>query len=61
MIQAEVHREGELLMTRTYQDPTLTLEGVMKQLEKYVVEEQFNLEGECVIRVRFNNLKKKAA
>lgn len=61
MIQAEIHREGELLMTRNFQDPTLTLESVMKQLEKYVVEEQFNLEGECVIRVRFNHLKKKAA
>lgn len=58
MIEAEVHRNDELLMQRTYYEPSLSLEMVLKQLEMYVVAEQLNNTGECLLRVRFSNLTK---
>ena len=33
MIEAEVHRNGQLLLQRTYHEPSLSLETVLKQLE----------------------------
>ncbi len=60
MIEAEVHRNDQLLMQRTYHEPTLSLEGVLKQLEMYVVNEQLNTAGECLLRVRFCNVPNKA-
>lgn len=58
MIEAEIHRNDQLLMARTYYDNNLSLEMVMKGLEMYVVSEQLNFAGECNIRVRFGNLPK---
>ena len=55
MIEAEVHRNEEVLMRRTYHEPSLSLETVLKQLEMYVVAEQLNNAGECLLRVRFAN------
>ncbi len=55
MIEAEVHRNEEVLMRRTYHEPSLSLESVLKQLEMYVVAEQLNNAGECLLRVRFAN------
>lgn len=55
MIQAEVHRNGEVIVTRTYHQPTLTLEQAIKLLETYVVQEMLNEEGECTLRVRFGH------
>jgi hypothetical protein len=56
MIQAQVHQKDQLIMDRTYYEPTLTLEKVMSQLEHYLVSEHINVAGECLIRVRFSNL-----
>ncbi len=53
MIEAEVHRNEEVLMRRTFHEPSLSLESVLKQLEMYVVAEQLNNTGECLLRVRF--------
>ncbi len=53
VIEAEVHRNDEVLMLRTYTEPSLSLETVLKQLEMYVVAEQLNHSGECLLRVRF--------
>lgn len=53
MIEAEVHRNEEVLMRRTFVEPSLSLESVLKQLEMYVVAEQLNNTGECLLRVRF--------
>lgn len=53
MIEAEVHRNDEVLMRRTFSDRALTLEAVLRQLELYVVGEQLNASGECLLRVRF--------
>lgn len=53
MIEAEIHRNDKLLMQRTYHDPQLSLEQVLKQLELYVVNEQLNTVGECLLRARF--------
>ncbi|MEB3221019.1 MAG: hypothetical protein VKS61_02980 [Candidatus Sericytochromatia bacterium] len=58
MIEAEVHRNGQLLLQRTYSEPSLSLEAVLKQLEMYIVNEQLNNAGECLLRVRFGNLQK---
>lgn len=58
MIEAEVHRNGQLLLQRTYHEPALSLETVLKQLELYVVNEQLNNTGECLLRVRFATLSK---
>jgi hypothetical protein len=55
MIEAEVHRNEEVLMRRTYNEPSLSLESVLKQLEMYVIAEQLNNSGECLLRVRFSN------
>ncbi|MDB5098767.1 MAG: hypothetical protein JWM80_3188 [Cyanobacteria bacterium RYN_339] len=56
MIQAEIRRDEEVLMKRTFGDPTLTLEVVMQRLEAYVVDEGLNFDGECIVRVRYTNL-----
>ena len=53
MIQAEVHRNGEMIVSRTYAHPTLTLEAVAKLMESYVVEEMLNVPGECTLKIRF--------
>jgi hypothetical protein len=59
MIEAEVHRNDKLLMQRVYYEPSLSLEMVLKNLELYIVNEQLNTAGECMLRVRFSNLSKK--
>lgn len=56
MIQAEIRRDDEVLMKRTYGDPALTLEVVMQRLESYIVDEGLNFDGECVVRVRYTGL-----
>ena len=61
MIQAEIRRDDEVLMKRTFGDPTLTLETVMQRLESYVVDEGLNFEGECIVRVRYTNLARQKA
>ena len=61
MIEAEVYCNDQLVMTRTYSDPTLSLETVLTRLESYVVQEQFNLDGECTLRVRFANAARMAS
>jgi hypothetical protein len=58
MIEAEIHRNDQLLMSRTYYDPSLSLEKVLKSLEMYIISEQLNTAGECLLRVRFSNLSK---
>jgi hypothetical protein len=58
MVEAEVHRNDQLLMQRTFYDPCLSLESVMKSLEMYIVNEELNKAGECLVRVRFSNLRK---
>lgn len=58
MIEAEVQRNDEILMQRTYYEPSLSLEMVLKQLEMYIVAEQLNNSAECLLRVRFSNLSK---
>ncbi|MEB3238226.1 MAG: hypothetical protein VKO64_11460 [Candidatus Sericytochromatia bacterium] len=55
MIEAEVHRNDELLMRRTFADGALSLEAVLRRLEFYVVGEQLNASGECLLRVRFGD------
>lgn len=60
MIEAEVQRNDEILMQRTYYEPSLSLEMVLKQLEMYIVAEQLNSTAECLLRVRFSNLSKPA-
>lgn len=52
-IEAEVHRNDQLLMKRDYNDHGQSLEGILKMLEMYVVNEQLNTAGECLLRVRF--------
>lgn len=54
MIEAEVHRNEEVLMRRTFHDPGMSLESALKQLEMYVTAEQLNNTGECLLRVRFS-------
>ncbi len=56
MIEAEVHQNDQLLLQRTFYEPTLSLEAVLKQLEMYIVNEMLNTAGECVMRVRFGTL-----
>lgn len=58
MIEAEVFRGEELLMQRTYYEPSLSLEMAIKSLEMYIVNEQLNTGGECMVRARFSNLNK---
>lgn len=58
MIEAEVHRNGQLLFQRVYHEPSLSLETVLKQLEMYIVNEQLNTAGECLLRVRFGTMSK---
>ena len=56
MIQAEIRRDDQVLMKRTYGDPALTLEMVMKRLESYIVDEGLNFDGECLVRVRYTSM-----
>lgn len=42
-------------MSRVYEDPKLSLEYALKWLETYIVNEQLNTLGECILRVRFTN------
>jgi hypothetical protein len=58
VIEAEVHRNDQLLMQRTYYEPSMTLDMVLKNLELYIVNEQLNTAGECLLRARFGNLHK---
>lgn len=55
MIEAEIHCNDKLLMQRNYSDASISLEAVVKQLEMYVLNEQLNAAGECLIRVRFSS------
>lgn len=55
MIEAEVHRNDKMIMQMTYNNPSQSLEGTLKSLEMYIVNEQLNTAGECLIRVRFVN------
>lgn len=56
MIQAEVTRNGKLILQRTYREPDLTLAVVLLRLEDYVKSEGLNQEGDCLLRVRFESL-----
>jgi hypothetical protein len=56
VIEAEVHRNDQLLMQRVFYDSNTSLEMVLKGLELYIVNEGLNTAGECSIRVRFANL-----
>lgn len=58
MIEAEVTRNGKLILQRTYREPDLTLAVVLLRLEDYIKSEGLNQEGECLLRVRFQNLSK---
>lgn len=53
MIEAEVIQNDKCIMQRTYTEPGLSLENVLKHLEMYTVAEQINYAGECILRVRF--------
>ena len=55
MIQAEVHRNGELVLSRVYAEEGLTLQMVAERLVLYVEEERLNELGECQLRVRRAN------
>lgn len=59
MIECEVHRNDQLLMQRTYYEPSMSLEMALMQMEMYIVNEQLNTAGECMLRVRFSNFSKK--
>lgn len=61
MIQAEIHRNGELLMKRVYNDPELTLQVVAERLASYIEEERLNELGECQLRVRRGRATKRKA
>lgn len=61
MIEATVTREGEVIISRTYAAPNLTLEAVIKKLEAYIVDEQLNVAGECTVRVTFAKPKQEEA
>lgn len=53
MIHAEIHRNGELLMKRTFRDDgELTLQTVAERLAQYIEDERLNELGECQLRVR---------
>lgn len=52
MIVAEITKDGQVLMTRHFSDPTRTLQSVVVELEAYVVGEQLNLGSECVLKAR---------
>lgn len=58
MIQAEVTRNGKLILQRTYREQDLTLAVVLLRLEDYVKSEGLNQEGDCLLRVRFESLSK---
>lgn len=58
MIQAEVTRNGQLILQRTYRELDLTLAVVLLRLEDYVKREGLNQEGDCLLRVRFESLSK---
>ena len=55
MIVANITKDGEILMTRHFSDPERSLQSVLNELEAYVVGEQLNLGGECVLRARRTN------
>jgi hypothetical protein len=52
MIQAEVHRNGEMVLSRVYAEEGLTLQMVAERIVMYVEEERLNELGECQLRVR---------
>lgn len=58
MIDCEVHRNQELLMCRTFYDPNMSLEMALKSLEMYIINEELNKAGECLLRVKYTNLSK---
>lgn len=56
MIELEVHRNDQLLMQRTFYEPSMSLEMALKGMEMYIVQEELNKNGECLMRARFSNL-----
>jgi hypothetical protein len=55
MIEWEVWQNDERILSRIYYDKNLTLEGALKQIELYIVNERLNEAGECHMRVRYAN------
>jgi hypothetical protein len=53
MIQAEIFRDNNLIMARTYGDRQLTLQAAVERLQDYVLSEKINVDGQCEIKVRF--------
>lgn len=58
MIEVDVFRNGELLYNTIYYQPTYSLEKVIKLTEMYIINEEFNILGECHIKARFSDLRK---
>jgi hypothetical protein len=52
IIEAEIVRNDKIIKACIYDEPDIDLETVSKRLESYIVNEQLNLAGECMIRAR---------
>lgn len=52
MIHAIVYRNDTRIMAREFPE-AFTLERAVKAMEEYIVLEQLNNAGECVIKARF--------
>lgn len=57
MIDLEVHQNEKLIMQRTYYDSNLSLDIVIGLMEKYIINEQLNVSGECLLRARYTSKK----
>lgn len=53
VIEAEVIRNQEVIISTVFKDSTLSLTDAISKLEMYIVKEKLNEVGECNIRVRF--------
>ncbi len=47
-------------MSKNFYQDEISLEGAIKLLEMYIVDEQLNNAGECFVRVRYANLNRKS-
>lgn len=61
MIEAKATRNDIVILHRTYHEPSLTLDAVMKLIEMYVINEMLNNAGEVILHVKFANLSQRAA
>jgi hypothetical protein len=53
MIEADIYLNDKLTMQRYY-EPSISLEQALKKLELYVINEQFNIDFDCVIKSRYS-------